>query len=424
MDNHTTSLPHLPAVAETPAVTGAPPARGRRIWYSAGVAAAGGALLAASVAVPVTWALTDGDAVAVSGGAVAPAYQGAAFPGSLPGTSPGLGDGLDEGVGDSTETGPQDRSVADSGAAATEAQSQGVVLIETTTASGAGAGTGIVLTSDGLVITNYHVVEDAAEVTVTVATTAESFTAEVVGFDETADVALLELDGAEGLTVAVLDDDGDAVDPDGEAGDEVTAVGNAGGQGYLSAVDGTVTATDRTITTSDGYGMPGSAEQLTGLLQTTAAAVPGYSGGPTLDAEGEVLGLTTAASSAAAESFAVPIEDVLDVIEQIRAGDESGSVQVGASAYLGVTVSESGSGVGSAAGVAVAEVEAGTPAAEAGLAAGDVITEAGGRVVARVEELTDLLGQREPGDRVALTWTTSAGKQRTAVVTLAESPYA
>ena len=183
---------------------------------------------------------------------------------------------------------PETRS---SGTDATDEQSQGVVLVNTVTPTGEGAGTGVVLSADGLVLTNYHVVEDSSTVKVTVATTGDTYDAEVVGHDQTADVALLQLDGAEDLATAKLDDDG--ISPD----DAVTAVGNAEGQGFLSAVTGTIVAEDQSITAGEGHGPFGSAEDLTGLIETDAAVVPGYSGGPLLDDENEVVGINTAASS-------------------------------------------------------------------------------------------------------------------------------
>ena len=124
--------------------------------------------------------------------------------------------------GDGSFTFPETRS---SGTDATDEQSQGVVLVNTVTPTGEGAGTGVVLSADGLVLTNYHVVEDSSTVKVTVATTGDTYDAEVLGHDQTADVALLQLDGAEDLATAKLDDDGTSPD------DAVTAVGNAGGPG-------------------------------------------------------------------------------------------------------------------------------------------------------------------------------------------------
>jgi len=284
----------------------------------------------------------------------------------------------------------------------------GVVLVDTVLPGGAGAGTGVVLGEDGLVLTNYHVVDGASEITTTVAATGQTYAGEVVGYDPAADVALVRLVDASGLDEARLDDDGD----DDEVGDPVTAVGNARGRGSLVTVDGTITATEQQITTS-----PPHAASLTGLLETDAPAVPGYSGGPMVDDEGEVIGVTTAASSqGAGESYAVPIEDALAIVARIASGDDAGSVHVGPPAYLGITVADDG-------GASVVGVEAGGPAADAGLETGDRVTAVDGVPVADVDALLAALDEHEPGDRVDLTWIRD-GQQRSATVELEESPYA
>jgi S1-C subfamily serine protease len=320
---------------------------------------------------------------------------------------------------------------------ATADESTGVVLIDTELAyeGASGAGTGIVLTSGGEVLTNYHVVEGATTITVTVASTGTTYAATVVGHSASSDIALLQLAGADGLATAALDDDTVAL------GDDVTAVGNAGGTGTLTAADGTVTDLDSSITTaSEGSVAP---EALTGLIETDADVVPGDSGGPLLDAEGEVVGVDTAASSGTSSStidgYAVPIEDALAVVQQIRRGTETSTVQVGASAFLGVQVSDQaaayvrpgdGYGYGAAtgssvtAGAAVAGVIEDSPAADAGLAAGDTITAVGSTAVGSATGLSAALAGHEVGDRVQIGWTDASGATHNATVTLAASPTA
>ena len=260
--------------APQPAATVETPAPRRVSWRTALAGGLAGGVLAASIAIPGTLWLDRNDA------GPAPAADGATQPEQLPER------------GDGSFTFPETRS---SGTDPTDDQSRGVVLVNTVTAFGGGAGTGVVLSADGLVLTNYHVVEDSTTVQVTVATTGETYDAEVLGHDQTEDVALLQLDGAEDLATAQLDDDGTSPD------DAVTAVGNAGGQGYLSAVTGTIVAEDQSITAGEGpgerHGPLGDAEDLTGLIETDAAVVPGYSGGPLLDDEDEVVGINTAAST-------------------------------------------------------------------------------------------------------------------------------
>ncbi|HYF72986.1 MAG TPA: trypsin-like peptidase domain-containing protein, partial [Nocardioides sp.] len=309
-------------------------------------------------------------------------------------------------------TDPAGTDPAATGTAATAGQSQGVVLIDTTLTDGEAAGTGLVIDAAGLVITNYHVVEGSTSVAVTVATDGTTYDAEVVGFDATADVALLQLEDAAGLAVVDVDDDGDPA-----VSDAVTAVGNAEGGGSLLASSGTVVALDQTITTATTAVSEGA--ELTGLIQTDAYVVGGYSGGALLDEEGEVVGITTAASQGGpTESYAVPIEDALAVADQIAAGEESADVQVGPAAYLGVGVVDTG------AGVRVGSVEAGTAAADAGLEVGDLLTAVGGARVTSLDTLRAALAAWEPRDRVTLRWTDAAGTRHRASVTLGESPVA
>jgi S1-C subfamily serine protease len=301
--------------------------------------------------------------------------------------------------------------------AATAAQTAGVVTIvsELGYQSAESAGTGIVLTSDGMILTNNHVIEGSTSVAVTVESTGESYAATVVGTDATHDVAVLQLEGASGLTTAPLDAS-DSV----AAGDAVTAVGNAEGTGDLVAAAGTVTATEQTITTQSESGIAG--ETLEGLIQVDADIVSGDSGGPLLDADGEVVGIDTAASSGSATitGFAIPIADALDIVAQIEAGSDTATVEIGYPGFLGIGVADTGAGSGAG----VASVIEGTPAAAAGLSAGDVITAVDGAAVSSAEQLTAMLGDREPGETVALDVTTASGTSGTVEVTLIAGPAA
>lgn len=312
---------------------------------------------------------------------------------------------------------------------ATAAESRGVALIDTVLTDGEAAGTGIVLTSDGEVLTNYHVVESSTSVKVTLpsagASTGKTYTASVVGVDQSADVALLQLKDASGLTVARIDDD------TLKTGDDVTAVGNAGGTGTLTAADGDITSLAASITTQSEDSVAG--EKLTRMIETSADVVAGDSGGPLLDDEGEVVGIDTAASSGQdIDGYAVPIDTALAVVTQIRSGDETAAVRIGAAAFLGVqvastAVSDSGYGYGygdssSAAGATIAGVVDGDAADDAGLAAGDTITKVGSTTVTDAAGLTKALSTMNPGDRVKITWTTPDGASQSATVTLDASP--
>lgn len=333
---------------------------------------------------------------------------------------------------------------------ATSSESKGVVLIDTQDFDGSeAAGTGIVLSASGTVVTNYHVVEGSTSIKVTVASSGRTYTAKVVGADQTSDIAVLKLANASGLTTARIDHDRLGV------GDQVTAVGNAGGTGTLSRADGEVTALNQEITTEAEDNVAG--ETLTGLIQTDADVQPGDSGGPLLDAQGEVTGIDAAASSGGAtQGYAIPIGSALSLVDKIESGRSSSRIRIGAAAYLGVEVTaagtddsagqQGGSGAyddpfgfgsedpygysdpfgdrsdGPSSGAEVQEVQDGTPAARAGLVEGDVITRLGSTSIGSADDLTTALKNYRPGQQVTIGWTDQAGGQHTASVTLGSSP--
>ena len=333
------------------------------------------------------------------------------------------------GQGDGTDSSGLTDSSQEGATAASESASIGVVLIETELgySQASAAGTGVVLTSDGLVLTNNHVIEDSTEIVVTVAATGETYTATVVGTDDQDDVALLQLEDASGLATAITDDDGDPA-----VGDGVTAVGNASGGGVLMAADGVVTALESSVTTSSEYTVEG--QTLDGMIEFEADVVSGDSGGALLDDEGEVVGITTAASSGLATTiaYAIPIEDALAIVDQILAGDESGGVEIGYPAFLGIAIASNtmtgmmpgrGSGaVATADGAQIAHVYADTPAASAGLEAGDTITAIDGVAVTSGDELSTAISGYEPGDSATLTWTDTVGEVQSAAVTFTQGP--
>ncbi|OOB91073.1 septum formation initiator [Rathayibacter sp. VKM Ac-2630] len=331
------------------------------------------------------------------------------------------GSGYGYGSGSSSSTSTSTSTSTDAVPAST-AQTTGVVtIVSDLTYQGArSAGTGVILTSDGMILTNNHVVEGATSIAVTVEATGETYTARVVGTDATNDVAVLQLEGAVGLTPATLDTDGVAV------GDSVTAVGNAEGTGDLVAAARTVTALEQSITTRSETGAAG--ETLQGLIQVDADIVSGDSGGPLVDAAGAVVGIDTAASSGSADitGFAIPIATALDIVAQIEAGADTATIEIGYPAFLGVSLSGAtpfSSSTG-AAGAVIGGVIDGTPAATAGLAAGDVVTAVDGTPVASADALSAALADREPGESVTLSWTDASGAAHSAPVTLTEGPVA
>jgi S1-C subfamily serine protease len=422
-----TAAPAAPAAFAVPAAPAEPyrpPRRTRRRRTAVALVASGtlaAGLVLGGSAVALGW---PGDTSTGTGLAAAPGSpSGSAF-GYGRGTTPGTTTPGTTTPGTTTPGGSTLPGTGSTGTAtldtttASAAQQTGVVLISTVLGyqSAEAAGTGVVLTSDGLVVTNNHVVEGATEITVTIGATGESYTATVVGTDATADVAVLQLQDAAGLTTVALDDD-DTV----AVGDAVTAVGNAEGGGVLIAADGTVTGLEESITTqSEGVS---AGESLTGLIEVDADVVSGDSGGPLLDDEGEVIGITTAASSGSTDitGYAIPIGDVLDVVTQIVAGQDTDAITLGYPAFLGVQIATTPGGA-AASGATIAGVVEGTPAAQAGLAAGDTVTAVDGSAVADGDALSAALAGHVPGDQVTLTWTTAGGTTQTATVTLVAGP--
>jgi S1-C subfamily serine protease len=198
-------------------------------------------------------------------------------------------------------------------------------------------------------------------------------------------------------------------------GSAVTAVGNAGGTGTLTAAAGSITAVDQSITASDTGGT--NAEQLSGLIETDAAVQPGDSGGPLYDANGQVIGMDTAASTGGAtQAYAIPIAAARQIASQIETGVSSATIHQGLSAFLGVSVDDSQRGA------TVQGVVSSGPAAGAGIAAGDVITAVDGATISSVSDLTKTLSGHSPGDKVSVRWTDTSGASHSATLTLATGP--
>jgi len=303
------------------------------------------------------------------------------------------------------------------------------------------AGTGMILTSSGEVLTNNHVINGATEITATVVTTGKTYRAKVVGYDQTQDIAVIQLQGASGLPV-IKTGDSSSVTP----GASVVAIGNAGGVGGTpSVVTGTVDATNQSITASDEGG--GNAEQLSGLIETNAPIQAGDSGGPLVNTSAEVIGMDTAASAgtrfASQDSvgFAIPINQALSIARLIESGAASSTIHLGSTGFLGVQVEDAsqqgasgfgpsfGSGGGATnpsatSGALIEGVESGSPAASIGLVDGDVITSVDGRTVTTAQSLTAAMQAYHPGDKVRVGWTDQSGQTHTATATLTTGPSA
>src|SRR3984957_5950787 len=312
------------------------------------------------------------------------------------------------------------------------------------------AGTGIVLTSTGEILTNNHVIEGATSIKVTDIGNGKTHTATVVGYDPSHDVAVIQLQNASGLTVANLGDSSSV-----QTGDSVTALGNAEGKGGTPSVaSGTVTALNQSITASDE--LSSTDEQLTGLIQSNAPIEPGDSGGSLVNAYGQVVGIDTAASSqyqfqgqasssdAATQAYSIPINEAVSLADQIESGTATGSIHIGATAFMGVAIYPSGSssslgsgglgsgglgsgGLGSGgygtggsgsgssgqsttSGASLQEVVQGSPAAKAGLAGGDTITSLAGQTVTSSESIQQILVKYHPGETIQVGWVDAEGQ--------------
>ncbi|WIE76814.1 S1C family serine protease [Curtobacterium sp. MCSS17_007] len=388
-------------------------------------AAGGTALGLSSQGATTTSSRSQGTTTLPGGGSGTSGGTGSGTNGS---TVPGYGSGSgtdgsgSSGTGTGTGTGTSTQTPA---TPATTAQEKGVVTIDTVMdydTSSRAAGTGMVLTSDGTVLTNNHVIQGATSITVTDETTGKEYTADVVGSDATNDVAVLKLRDASGLSTVTLDDDGGP-----STGDAVTDVGNAEGTGNLVAAAGTVTALDQDIQVQSETGT--GTESLHGLIEVAADIVSGDSGGPVLDSEGEVVGMATAASSGSAQvtGYAIPITTATAIADEILAGESSDTITIGLPAFLGVEVGSSGGSggtTGTTTGVAVAGTVEGSGAAAAGLVAGDTITSIDGTTVTSNDALTAAIRSHAVGDRVQVGYTDASGTARTVTVTLTAGPAA
>ncbi len=302
-----------------------------------------------------------------------------------------------------------------------------------------GAGTGIVLTSNGTVLTNNHVIDGATSISVTDLANGKTYSAAVEGYSKSNDIAVLQLQNASGLTTAKIADSSKV-----KVGDAVVGVGNAGGTGSFTPAGGSVTGLNQSITVSDE--LYGTTTTLSGLIEVNADIQSGDSGGSLVNEDGQVIGVDTAAAasngqSATSQGYAVPINTAMAIVKQIESGTSTDTIHVGGTAALGVLItssdsgsgagglgglggSQSGTGTGTASGAEVQSVVDGGAAAKAGVEDGSVITKLGGHTISSSSDLSELMLSYHPGDKVSLTWTDSSGQSHTATVTLGTGPAA
>lgn len=352
--------------------------------------------------------------VAVANGAATTDGSGSVATQQLPVTPTNPGNGNGNGGQSGPRANPPSSGTSTSTGKATQAQTVGVVDVYTRLKyqQAAAAGTGIVIDSDGYVLTNNHVIEGSTSIRVVVTATGRSYTATVVGTAPTEDIAVLKLSNASGLQTANLGDS-DAI----KVGDAVTGVGNAGGSGGVpSAAAGKITSLNETITASDETGT--DAEQLNGIIVTDAPIRSGDSGGPLFNADDEVIGIDTAAStSGRTAGFAIPINKAMKIAREIRSGVETSVIHIGYPAFLGVAVRNAGG-----AGALIQSVEPGLPADKAGIVAGDVVTALNNTRVTSADSLRAAIAKVNPGDTVSVAYDDATGGSHRTNATLITGP--
>ncbi len=260
------------------------------------------------------------------------------------------------------------------------------------TTQSAASGSGFIYSADGYIITNYHVIESASSIKVTLYD-GKSYDAQLVGYDESNDVAVLKIDAKDLTPVTIGDSDNLNV------GDSVIAIGNPLGELTFSLTSGAVSALDREVTMSNNVTME--------LIQTDCAINSGNSGGALFNLYGEVIGITNAKYSGSSGSgasidnigFAIPINSVRSIVDSII---EKGYV---AKPYIGVMVSDVSDeaiSYGTPAGAAVVSVTEGGPAEKAGLQANDIITAVDGKEISGKSGLSSIIADCAAGDKLTL----------------------
>jgi S1-C subfamily serine protease len=288
----------------------------------------------------------------------------------------------------------------------------GIVDIYTTLgyANGRAAGTGMIVSRSGEVLTNNHVIRGATAFRVVDVTTHRSYSASVVGYSVSRDVAVLQLAHASGLHTVRL---GGFVRL--RVGLRVVARGNAQGRGGAPrAARGRVLALHRQIVAKDESG---ESETLSNVIATSTPVVPGYSGGPLESARNRVIGMVTAGSvSGIARGFAIPIKQALLLARKIENGKSSSTIHVGPTAFLGVVLTDVSGGA------EIKEVLANLAADDAGLVVGDVITSLNGRAISSSADVRRVLLSLVPGTAVSIGWKDKDGTAQTGTITPTSGP--
>ena len=284
------------------------------------------------------------------------------------------------------------------------------------TTSGEGAGTGIIVSEDGYVMTNNHVIDGATTVSVIDSEGALYDDVEVIGRDPVNDIAFLKINSTDTFTPAELGNSSSI-----RVGQQVVAIGNALGQYSNTVTSGIVSGTGRPVTASSGYG---DSESLTDLIQTDASINSGNSGGPLVNMSGQVIGINTAiVEDANGIGFSIPINSTKGVLAEVLATGEVSRAYLGVN-YLSITpdvAREYDLPVNYGAYVYASQganaVASGSPAAEAGLQTNDIILKINDETIGEDGGLSSIIGQYRPGDIVTITYLRD-GKEATTKLTL------
>ena len=295
----------------------------------------------------------------------------------------------------------------------TTSANAGIVDIFTTLGyedGAAAAGTGMLISRNGEVLTNNHVIREATKFKVVDVTTHRSYNATVVGYSVSHDIAVLQLANASHLQTIKL---GGYVKL--HVGQPVVARGNAQGRGGApKAAPGRVVALHRKIVARD---ITGDSETLRNVIATNTAVEPGDSGGPLEDVHNRAIGMVTAGSTVgAARGFAIPIRQALLYARTIMKGKSSAAIHVGPTAFLGVVLKDVSGGT------KVQQVLPNLPADAAGLVAGDVITSLNGAPIESMADMRQALLSLAVGTAVSIGWNDTAGTAQTGTITPASGP--
>jgi S1-C subfamily serine protease len=283
---------------------------------------------------------------------------------------------------------------------------------QTDTGYAIAAATGMIVSSNGYIVTNNHVVEEATSIKVAIDGHASQYAATFVGANPAADVAVIKVVGLTGLPTVHFGNSSMI-----SVGDQVVALGNAHGRGGPPAVTtGKIAALGRSISASSD--ITGKSENLTGMIETNATIVAGNSGGPLVDGQSDVIGMNTAANPGGTFGFAMPINRVSTIATAIEQGRTGGGIVLGLRAFLGVVGKPPKSGTASD-GVDITRIVLGDPAAAGGVEPGDVIVDFDGKPTPTVSVLLRLVLALRPGDVATVTFDSPNGLATSSVTLIA-----